>query len=279
MKINQQKFEQLRQLEPKRIYLPTTNRLKKNDDNSEYYGTLNFPFEETIKAIFEKDTESQLFYNKHDNYRTEIKNTTSVWRSVKTEGEFDTIRKWINEQGTTVFIRSLLSTCIALDVNVDIVNEVKTEIGDLEDRAKRNRNENAMSALVDLLCHKITTNRKKFYIAAVPANRDKDFDLPRSLAQKVANRLGCVNITDYFVYQNSKQALKSTSIADKWQELEKANLVFKQNNLAEKPIILLDDKYQSGTTLHYVASKLQQAGFDTIHGLTIVKTMSDDDNQ
>ncbi len=273
-KITQQNFKQLYQLTPKRIYLPTANVLKKNTDNSRYYGALNFPFKETIQAIFERDTGLKLFDNKNDIY-----NKTSVWSSIKTEDEFNTIEKWIKAQGATVFIRSLLSSCIALDVNVDIVNEVKTEIGDLEDKAKRNRDENAISALVDLLCHKISANKEGFYIAAVPANKDKKFDLPTLLAAKIADKLDCVNITDNFAYKNSKQVLKSISIDDKWQELEQSNLVFERHNLANKAIILIDDKYQSGTTLHYVASKLQQAGFNTIYGLTIVKTMKDDDNQ
>ena len=273
-KITQQNFKQLHQLTPKRIYLPTANVLKKNADNSRYYGALNFPFKETIQAIFERDTGLKLFDNKNDIY-----NKTSVWSSIKNEDEFNTVEKWIKAQDTTVFIRSLLPYCIALDVNVDIVNEVKTEIGDLEDKAKRNRDENAISALVDLLCHKISKNKEGFYIAAVPANKGKEFDLPTLLAAKIVDKLDCVNITDNFAYKNSKQVLKSISIDDKWQELEQSNLVFERHNLANKPIILIDDKYQSGTTLHYVASKLQQAGFNTIYGLTIVKTMKDDDNQ
>ena len=271
IKINQQNFKKLHQLTPKRIYLPTAVVFKKGADNSRYYGALNFPFKETIQAIFEQDTGFKLFDNSNDLY-----NKTSVWCLIKTEDEFNIIKKWINKQSTIVFIRSLLSSCIALDVNVDIVNEVKTAIGNLEYKAKHNKDEGSIGALVDLLCDKIN---KEFYIAAVPAHQDKKFDLPTLLAAKIADKLGCHNITNYFSYQNKKQVLKSINIDDKWQELDNAGLVLKQHNLANKPIILLDDKYQSGTTLHYVASKLQQAGFDIIHGLTIVKTMKDDDNQ
>ncbi len=272
--INQQNLEQLQQLTPKRIYLPTASVLKKDADNSRYYGALNFPFKETVQAIFEKDTELKLFDNANDLY-----NKTSVWCSIKTEGEFNTVEKWIKTQGTTVFIRSLLSSCIALDVNVDYANEVKTDIGNLEYAAKHNQNKNAIGELVDLLCNKISENKEEFYIAAVPANNDKDFDLPTLLAKEVAEKLGVIDITDYFFYQNSKQALKSVSINEKWQELEQANLQFKQHNLVNKPIVLIDDKYQSGTTLHYVASKLQQARFDIIYGLIIAKTIKDNDNQ
>ena len=273
--IIKQNFKQLHQLTPKRIYLPNNRVLKKYIDNSQYYGMLNFPFKETIKVAFERDTKLILFDNKKDAY-----NKTSIWRSIETEDEFNTVEKWIKAQGTTVFIRSLLSSCIALDVNVDYINKVKTEIGDLEDKAKLNQDENAIGVLVNLVCKKIKNAYKEgFYIAAVPANKSKEFDLPTLLAKKVAEKLGWLDITDDFAYKNLKQALKSISIDEKWQELEQSSLVFKRHNLANKPIILIDDKYQSGTTLHYVASKLQQAGFNTIYGLTIIKTMKDDDNQ
>lgn len=274
MKINQQNFIQLQQLTPKRIYLPTANVLKKGDDNSRYYGALNFPFKATVQAIFEKDTGLKLFDNSSDIY-----NQTSVWHSIKNQDGFDKIEKWIDAQGTTVFIRSLLPSCIALDINVDYANEVKTKIGGLEYKAKKNQDKDAIDELVNLLCSKIQLNQEECYLAAVPANKDKDFDLPTLLVAKIAKRLGCRDITEHFQYQNQKQALKSVSIDDKWQELERANLQFEQHNLDNKPIILIDDKYQSGTTLHYVASKLNEAGFNTVHGLVIVKTIKDDDNQ
>lgn len=272
--ITQQNLEQLRQISPKRIYLPAANFLKKDVDNLRYYGTLNFPFKETIQIIFEKDTGFELFDNKNDCYN----NKSSVWNPIKNEADFNAIKKWIDSQGTTVFIRSLLPSCVALDVNVDYNNEIKTYIGDLEHKAKRNQDKGAINELIDLLCDKIKGNKDEFYIAAVPANKDKGFDLPTLLAKKVAKKLGLINITDHFSYQNSKQALKSVSIDDKWQELEQANLKF-EHNLSNKPVMLIDDKYQSGTTLHYVASRLNKAGFDTVHGLIIVKTIKDDDNQ
>ncbi len=278
IEISQQEFNNLHQLTPKRIYfMDSTVSYLKRDNDSGYYGKLNFPFKETIQKIFEKETNFKLFDNKNDLF-----NKTSVWLSIKDKSNFDTIEEWINAQNTTVFIRSLLLLCIALDVNVDFDNKVKTNIGVLEDKGKRNQNKEAIDALVDLLYRKIKDNvfyQNASYIAAVPANKNEKFNLPTLLAKKVAEKLNCQDITDYFVYQNLKQPLKSTKISDKWQELEQANLRFEQRNLKIKDVILLDDKYQSGTTLHYVASKLQQVGFNTIYGLVVIKTMRDDDNQ
>lgn len=45
-----------------------------------------------------------------------------------------------------------------------------------------------------------------------------------------------------------------------------------------KRVILFDDKYQSGMTLQFVASKLLEAGATDVYGLCAVKTWRDTDN-
>ena len=42
--------------------------------------------------------------------------------------------------------------------------------------------------------------------------------------------------------------------------------------------VLIDDLYQSGVTVNFVGMKLQQAGFNRICGLYLVKSMNDRDN-
>jgi predicted amidophosphoribosyltransferase len=43
-------------------------------------------------------------------------------------------------------------------------------------------------------------------------------------------------------------------------------------------VILIDDLYQSGITMQYVASRLLQAGAASVLSLTIVKSNRDTDN-
>lgn len=139
-----------------------------------------------------------------------------------------------------------------------------------------------MRELTDLFCRKIETSafyKDATYIVAVPANDDKKNDLPRLLVRRIAQQLNFQNLTDNFSYFNQKKELKSVSITDKWKELEQSNLQFEKHDLSDKPVILLDDKYQSGATMHYVASELNEAGCNEIYGLVAVKTMKDDDNQ
>ena len=71
--------------------------------------------------------------------------------------------------------------------------------------------------------------------------------------------------------------MKALSLDKKWKALEAASLqVGKQVN--RKKVILIDDKYQSGTTAQFVAAKLYEAGAQVVYGLFCVKTWRDTDN-
>lgn len=52
---------------------------------------------------------------------------------------------------------------------------------------------------------------------------------------------------------------------------------FEHSKPARRPLI--DDKYQSRTTIQYVVMKLQQEGAYRVFELSVVKTMKDTDNQ
>jgi len=48
--------------------------------------------------------------------------------------------------------------------------------------------------------------------------------------------------------------------------------------VADKTIVVVDDLYQSGLTINYIAEELRQAGAKEVFGLAAVKTMRCDDN-
>jgi hypothetical protein len=92
-------------------------------------------------------------------------------------------------------------------------------------------------------------------IAAVPPRPGKEFDLPSRLAEKIASTLGVSDLTSRFSFSGMKESIKSLSIDEKWAAWEAAGLTFSPK-LEDKPsIILIDDKYQSGITLQFVASR------------------------
>ena len=75
--------------------------------------------------------------------------------------------------------------------------------------------------------------------------------------------------------------MKNSSVDEKGNVWESAQVSFQSNselNVKDKTVILIDDKYQSGITIQYIAMKLQQDGTCEVYGLSFVKTLSDADN-
>lgn len=278
--ITKDKFYELCAKNPQRIIL---SKSLKKEDKSEFVGSLNFSFPETVQLIFETETGLSLWPSK-SKY-----NSDAVWMSIKTDGEYEAVKKWVEKQGSTVFIRSLLRTCIALDVRGEHNEDKETRVGNLEKRAKKRfdgqmewspDNLAAIEELVQLLSNKIKSTafyKDTKYIAAVPAADTKKLDVPIELARQVAKSANLIDITSALVYKGSKSPIKNAPNQERWDILEQSTLVFEPKNFDRidyKGVILLDDKYQSGATMHYVAMVLQNAGFESIYGLTAVKTIS-----
>ncbi len=93
----------------------------------------------------------------------------------------------------------------------------------------------------------------------------------------VEQKLGIKNISDSVSWTDKKTGLKDVSIDQKWEKLEESGFVV-NINLTGKKVLLLDDLYQSGITMQYVAMKLQEAGAEYIFGLSMVKSLNDTDN-
>ena len=270
--ITKEAVEQARAKKPKRICFATAHDAQpKRVNKVGYVGSFNVPFGEGFHNIFPL----VLFPNKNDSHHVD-----SYWRSISSEEEFEKIRSWVNEQGKRVFLRDCLYTSIALSHNF-VDKENRTEIGELEYLAKQKKDPDAVEKLAKC-CAKsikdIPIYDKADMICAIPPNPGKCFDLPSQIAVKVSEMVDKENITDKFVFGAKKGDVKSESVDEKWNAWSDAALEF-SDDLTDKKIILIDDKYQSGTTIQFVAMKLQEAGAHHVLGLCIVKTMSDTDNQ
>ena len=115
-------------------------------------------------------------------------------------------------------------------------------------------------------------------IVAVPPAPEKPFDLPCTLANILCTASGKPNLTGAAGFGGQKESLKDLPVAEKWSGWDASCLCYDQDMISGKSIVLLDDKYQSGATMHYVASALLVAGASEVHGLTVVKTLRDTDN-
>jgi len=97
----------------------------------------------------------------------------------------------------------------------------------------------------------------------------------------VSAKIGKQDITGGFVFDGIKSSVKKSTFDGKWNVWESAQVSFQNSsafNVNDKTVVLIDDKYQSGITIQYIAMKLQQAGVHEVYGLSFVKTLRDTDN-
>lgn len=272
--VTKDKFMALQRRSPRRMRLTSSRFLTRCEKGSPWHGKCAAPFMETAGPLFEGDTGFRLHPNEF-----------GAFRSVQSEEEFNQIGDWVKRQGVRVFIRALLPVCVALDLNFEKPGGSRTEVGGLEYAAKRGNNQ-AKAELGARLARGIrdmSIYAGARFIAAVPPLRTESSGLAADLVRAVADELKIVNLTGNFFRRGDAPQVKGMAEGDKWDGVEKAGLILRPfpENLPGKgeSVILLDDKYQSGTTMHYAAMRMQAAGIQgPILGLVAVKTLRDDDN-
>jgi hypothetical protein len=274
--ITREKFDAIRKTSPRRICFASTHahQPRRSPDNDSV-GRLTLPFFNSVGPVFEDHCELKLFRSKYNQ---------GCWRSIRSDEEFDIIAAWAKAQGTRVLLRDCLDSSIALDINLIEVEGAPpryTDLGALESLAKSAPDEEALAALTDAFCNAIRglpLYRDAKLIAAVPPQPDKAYDLPQALVARIAAALSITDVTDRFEFAAAKGTVKNASVDQKWDEWAKSGLTFKPPLQNEPAVILVDDKYQSGTSINFVASRLRAAGAGDILGLCAVKTWRDTDN-
>lgn len=260
---------------PHRICFATTHANQPKRSASGYVGAFNVPFFDTVGKIFEQDTGLELFESKGQ--------YGGYWRSIQTEEEFEQIVAWKKRQGTRLFLRDCLDLSVAMDTNfTDNQSMGYTVLGRHEALAKSDQDEASIQVLVDHYVEAIADlpgycDAK--VICAVPGRPGKAFDLPTILAQRIAEARSLTDVTERFSFTGTKDSIKALGVDQKWEAWEAAGLSFAPKLEGDPAVILIDDKYQSGMTIQFVASKLLDVGASKVFGLCAVKTLRDTDNQ
>ena len=152
-----------------------------------------------------------------------------------------------------------------------------TPAGQLEHNAKELRHAPAIAELARVMADIIRyhpTLARVDIIAAVPPRPSKDFHLPTHLV----NAIG-INLPRAVGLQLSKAEvpkLKDLTLQQKISTLAGAFTL--GESVQGKTILLVDDLYQSGTTLWSLARFLKQQGARAVYGLACVKSWRDTDN-
>lgn len=246
------------------------------DQRNYDFGTINLPFRHGV----ENSIPVTLRHNTRDKDHPD-----AGWIWFDSAEQRQSVEGWCRQCGDSIFLYDCLSSSLALAYTFRSEGAATTriEFGAYEYEAKQNGCVTSIEAIAQRMSDLIKflpPYREANLICGVPKQHGKEFHLPEELAERVATGVGKPDITKHFWFGSHKVSLKNLSINDKWDALENSGFEtgYGPNALDGQSAILIDDKYQSGITIQYVASKLQQLGASRVLGLCAVKTWRDDDN-
>lgn len=272
--ISKENFKKLLATSPRRLRFSDkqADPIKISNTDGKYTAFVNVRFEETIGCLLQEiDDSIRIFRNPHG-FGIGLRNPEITQK----------VKEFIHNFNRLVFLKSLLGSMVALDMNFESNREEYTDIGRHEHLAKEFQNNESLLHIASKLTEVIQElpfYREADCIMAIPPTTGKDHCFPRDLAQLVAQQSAIPDYSSCLNFIAKHASLKDLPIDEKWQALVNSNLVVEpQDAIRGKVVILLDDLYQSGTTVHFVAMKLLEAGAQNVLGLAVVKCRSDDDN-
>ena len=212
----------------------------------------------------------------------------TYFRHISSE-DLASVETFIDALRPCVVIQDLTSGSVALGYRATTGpggDLVPTEIGQLMRSAKPYRDaptekhRRAGTALARRLCdfaRAMPLYRHVDGFVAVPCARSKKFSLPRGFAFALAKRTGKPNLSEAVTKSKATPELKNLSLTEKLDAILDSITVDKAR-VAGKSLVVVDDLYQSGLTINYLAEELRRAGAKEVFGLAAVKTLSNDDN-
>ena len=197
--------------------------------------------------------------------------------------------EWIEKVGHPVAMKDFLAISFALDYDREGGNPKKpqTEIGALRGLAKpyggsapsakpRKAADSLAEHCVNLLNTMSCYSSADCIVAIPPSDPSKSFNLPRYLAECIAEEWGRENLTEH-VIGKPRNSIKGLALAQKLDTLL-GTIEVEDRVFTNRRVLLLDDLYQSGTSMNYCGLLLLQAGAKKIFGLACEKTCRNDDN-
>ena len=245
---------------------------------------LIFPFWETFVPAFDEmcaAVDHIPFTSKKTAYYTFLKNVNP--------DDITQVKSFLEAIGPYVAIRDCLALSFAIDYDREGGNPdaSQTRVGQLRSIAKTYGKvassqalekadelaEECLAALGKLTCY----NSATCIVAMPPSDPAKPFDLPKHLAANISGRLGKPDKSDKVKTLKARPGNKELPCEKKLTNIEGTVSVDDQS-FKDAIVLLVDDLYQSGVSMNYVAMLLLEAGAKQVFGLSCEKTCSNDDN-
>lgn len=221
------------------------------------------------KRIFEDETGLDIYKTKAGKF----------WCPIKTEDDYSKALKFKEKYEETVFLRDNLDLSLSLSEHMDKEGN-RTQLGELEYQAKYNNSAKARIKIANQIIEFIGNTpyyKDCQHICAVPSSKLGRINLPIKIANRISSNSNLIDLSSDIKWKTEKNQLKELSFEERWEELEETDLEITIDKKI-KCVILIDDLYQSGTTMQFVAMKLKEYGIKKVYGLTIVKARRDSDN-
>lgn len=246
---------------------------------------LIFPFQETFVPSFKMMCPSV----DHIPFTSKSGTAYFTFLKVVSDSDIEAVQDWLKNIEGYVALRDCLEISFAIDydrVGGDPGNE-RTHVGSLRKRAKTYGKpatrdtyaaadgliESCLKTLRDLTCYDSAT----CILAIPPSDTKKPFDLPQYLVDGISKGLGKADKTEAVQTITDRPASKEILLKDKFSSVE-GTIKVDSNAIQDEIVLLIDDLYQSGVTMNYVAMLLLEAGAKKVFGLSCEKTCSNDDN-
>lgn len=261
------------------------------EDGADY--GLSFPFFESFCPAFDEFCNSRGDAQSIERLpfeRMDGKKVNYTFLKNATEEQLNDIGEWIGYISQFVGIRDSLRVSFALDYTClcgDPKREV-TQIAKLRQTAKLYGGSDkpttdtlsAATQLAEASINFIKTSKSYHRIDTVLAtprsDPSKKYSLPGFIADRIAKDLDLPDLSDCIHTIKPRREMKDTPAEERLKELTDT-IEVNSDAVKGKRILIVDDLYQSGTTMNYVGKLLLDNGASCVYGLVCEKTCSNQD--
>ena len=201
----------------------------------------------------------------------------------------DRVRRWVASVGRFVAVRDCLAMSFAIDYEREggDPNRPQAHVGALRSRAKTYGAEPTPDSLsaagdlaracIDFLATVTCYELADCVVGMPPSDPEKNYNLAAHLADQVAASWGREDLSGAVTTIRRRIGIKDLPLGEKLETL-RGTLQVDAKAVRDRVILLIDDLYQSGVSMNYVAMELLAAGATTVFGLACEKTCRNDDN-